>query len=244
MVNLSLLIITSKIPSHPNNLLITKCINSIKNISFLDKFIIYDKPKEQQPNDNYEKYIEKNKSDFPEFEHHQLNEHGHFIGALNVGLSLLKTKYFLLVQHDAMLVGEFPIDKIMNAKFDWNIIALHHKKIGLNEPTHWYPIIKKIDDYFIKTYGWSERFFIGKTDFFINNPLIKTKNFTDIIFYKNFTKLYKKHENIKTYKNLDYNKSKNKKIYDQYWDKWKVFTINNGCFSQHLYGRTLELIKE
>jgi len=240
-MDLSLIIITSEIPSHPNNFLITKCINSLNMIKFVDKFIIYDRPKKY--NIDYNNYIEKNKLDFLDYNHILLENHGHFIGCVKKGISLVKTKYFLLVQHDTMLIGDFPIKYIKNAKFDWNIIALHHKENGLNEPTHWYPVIKKIDNYFLKTYGWSERFFIAKTDFFINNSLIKTKKFIDTIFHFKFDRLFKKLENISTYKNFDYNNSKNQIIYDMFWDKWKVFTINKGCYSYHLCGRTSQKLK-
>ena len=63
------------------------------------------------------------KKEYPNFKHIELNSHGHFIGSLYNAICQCKTKYFLLVQHDIEMVGDFPINKILNYSFDWNIIA-------------------------------------------------------------------------------------------------------------------------
>lgn len=239
----TLIFVTSSIPTHPDNSIIKLAIDSVLgcDYNFYDIFITYDKPKNLVK--DYDKYIAKMKKEYPEFQHIVLEHHGHFIGSLYQALCHCKTKYFLLVQHDIKLVGNIPVQEIINYSFDWNIIATHHKKSGLNEPTHWFPIIEDFNTHLQKTYGWSERIFIGKTIFFINKiyEIYHNKisnNFLDTIFYKQFTKLYKKLEGIKSYKYLN-PETKNKKIYDSYWDDWKCFVLKSDiCFHQHLHGRT------
>merc|ERR1712166_294890 len=113
---------------------------------------------------------------------------------------------------------------------------------GLKE-SHWYPIIKKQNKYVDKTWGWSERIFLSKRDFFIDQ-IYKyhhngtTKDFMDTIFYKEFKKLYQTTEKINEYKKMDPSKEQMKK-YTNFWSEWKCFNIKNGiCYHQHLHGRT------
>ena len=246
--DVTLIFITSPIPSHPDASLMETCIESMKSTkyNFYETVISYDCPK--GPNKDYNKYKNYVKKKYPKFTHLERKTHGHFIGTLNNALRYCKTKYFLLVQHDVKLVGgEFPIKKILKCKFDWNIIFTHHKKNGLTEPTHWFPIIKKtrkpVPSFLLKTFGWSERIFIADTKFLRDKideieHEKKSSKFVESVFHKEFDRKFKKLENIKTYKDLP-KKSKNQKEYDGYWKEWQCYAVKSKfCYHTHLFGRT------
>ena len=197
----TLMTVTSPIPTHPSTALIDRAIEGIErmNYNFADKIIAYDKPKKS--NANYEKYKKKMKEKYLSSDgwtHLEMDVHGHFIGTFYKALLQCKTKYVFMNQHDIELKVTFPINKMKQLPSkDWNIIATHHMKNGL-KPTHWYPIIQKSKyPELLKTWGWSERIFLSKTDY-----LLKTiynlyhngisKDFIDTNFHKQFNRLYKR----------------------------------------------------
>ena len=251
----SLIYITSPIPSHPGTELLDASINSMKSTTypFYERVIVYDFP--TSSNINYNKYKKKVKKKYPTYTHLELKKHGHFIGTLKKALLYCKTKYFLLVQHDITLIGAFPVKQILDAVFNWNIIFTHHKPKGLTKPTHWFPIIQKPrrlkvkgkiigpPSFLLKTFGWSERIFLSKTKFMLDkiNEIQQKKlssKFVESVFNKQFTKMFKKLENIKTYKDIP-KKSKHQIEYNNYWDTWKCYAIKSKvCYHKHLFGRT------
>ena len=238
----TLIIVTSPIPTHPNTDIIDEAIQSAMDLDykFYEIIVSYDCPKKK--NKKYEKYKLKMKEKYPKFKHLEMKEHGHFIGTFYNALCHTKTEYFMMLQHDIKLIGNLPIEKLLNMRLNWNILATHHMKDGLKK-THWYPIIENRGKYVDKTWGWSERIFLSKRDFFLNKikqcyESGRTKDFMDTIFHKEFKKLYEKTENIKKY--TDINPSKEQlKIYNKYWDEWKCFNIKSGHgYHEHLHGRT------
>ena len=239
----TLIIVTSPIPTHPNTDIVDEAIQSALDLDyqFHEIIISYDCPKKK--NNNYEKYKLKMKEKYPKFKHLEMKEHGHFIGSFYNALCHTKTEYFMMLQHDIKLVGPLlPIDKLLKLKLNWNILATHHMKDGLKK-THWYPIIQKKNKYVEKTWGWSERIFLSKRDFFLKQikqcyESGRTINFMDTIFHKEFNKLFKKTEKIKKF--TDINPSKEQmKIYNQYWNEWKCFNIKSEYgYHEHLHGRT------
>ena len=241
----TLIYITSPIPSHPSAELIEDCITSMKqsDYDFHETIISYDCPKKTNADyDEYKKYMKKT---YPTFTHAERITHGHFIGTLKNALLRCKTKYFLVVQHDIKLIGAFPINEILKYTFDWRICFTHHKKNGLVKPTHWYPIIEETDSpILLKTFGWSERIFMSTTEFMMNkiNTINKQKRssaFIENILYRDLNRMYTKLENIKTYKKIP-KESSHKKKYETCWDDWRCFAIKSKiCYHNHLFGRTL-----
>ena len=243
--DVTLIIVTSPIQIHPSTKLIDNAIKGLQGHNFSCKIISYDKPK--QNNVNYDKYKEIMKNKYPDFIHLELEQHGHFIGAFYNALAICKTKYVFMNQHDIKLIGTFPIETIKNTlDNDCNIIFTHHKKKGL-KPSHWFPIIENTKNQdILKTWGWCERIFITKTDFMINKiyqcyhkkPQPITVNFMDTIFFRQFKRLYRKTQNINTYKDINY--ENNKLVYDSYWEQWKPYCLKKSiCYHKHLCGRTI-----
>ena len=239
----TLIIVTSPIPTHPNTDIVDEAIQSALDLDykFHDFIICYDCPPKKKIS-SYEKYKLKMKEKYPKFKHLEMKVHGHFIGSFHHALCHTKTEYFMMLQHDIKLVGNLPIEKLLNMRLNWNILATHHMKDGLKK-THWYPIIENRGKYVDKTWGWSERIFLSKRDFFLKQikqcyESGRTINFMDTIFHKEFDKLFKKTEKIKKF--IDINPSDEQlKIYNKFWDEWKCFNIKSGHgYHEHLHGRT------
>ena len=244
----SLIVATSPIPTHPNTDIVNKVLNSILRMDypFHEIIISYDKPKKE--NKKYEKYKVKMKQKYPKFTHLEMKKHGHFIGSFHNALNHLKTEYFFLVQHDIQLIGNFPIDKCLSYKFDWNIIATHHMKNGLKE-THWFPIIEDKNKELQKVWGWSERIFLAKRNWMMDKiheyyHKGMTKNFIESIFHNEFDKLYMKTQGIKYYHEISLD-NKFMKIYKKFWNEWKCYLLKSDIsYHVHLCGRTAQKNKK
>lgn len=245
----SLIVVTSPIPSHPDTTLIDIAIESVlkMNYPFSEMIISYDK--DRKNTSSYKTYKKNMKSKYPQFKHLELDKHGHFIGTFHNALNHCKTKYFFLLQHDISLVGKFPIQECLETKVDWNIIATHHFKPeecekDIPKSTHWFPIMKKTKDKnLLKTYGWSERIFLSRRDWMMDKlheyyHKGKTVNFIESIFHKEFDKLWKKTQDIKTFHNIS-TEPQYMKIYDKFWSEWKVYNLKSSvAYHNHLHGRT------
>jgi hypothetical protein len=244
----SLIVVTSPIPTHPDTSLIDTAIESVlkMNYPFFEMIISYDK--DRKNTSSYKKYKTRVKSKYPKFKHLELDKHGHFIGTFHNALNYCKTKYFFLLQHDISLIGKFPIKECLKTSVPWNIIATHHFnpeqcEKDIPKPTHWFPILKKTKDKnLLKTYGWSERIFLSKRDWMMDKiheyyHKGKTKDFIESIFHKEFDKLWKQ-QKIKTFNNIS-TEPKYMKIYDKFWSEWKVYNLKSSiAYHKHLHGRT------
>ena len=82
-----------------------------------------------------EKYKLKMKEKYPKFKHLEMKVHGHFIGSFHHALCHTKTEYFMMLQHDIKLVGNLPIEKLLNMRLNWNILATNHMKDGFKKDT-------------------------------------------------------------------------------------------------------------
>tara|TARA_B100001094_G_C18123299_1_gene768036 strand:+ start:63 stop:1502 length:1440 start_codon:yes stop_codon:yes gene_type:complete len=245
----SLIVVTSPIPSHPDTTLIDTAIESTlkMNYPFSEMIISYDK--DRKNTSSYKTYKKRMKSKYPQFKHLELDKHGHFIGTFHNALNHCKTKYFFLLQHDISLIGKFPIQECLDSELSWNIIATHHFKPeecdkDIPKPTHWFPIMKKTQDKnLLKTYGWSERIFLSKRDWMMDKiheyyHKGKTVNFIESIFHKEFDKLWKREQKIKTFHKIS-TEPQYMKIYDKFWSEWKVYNLKSSvAYHKHLHGRT------
>ena len=246
--DVSLIVVTSPIPTHPDTNLIDTAIESVlkMNYPFSEMIISYDKDRKNIS--SYKTYKKRMKSKYPQFKHLELDKHGHFIGTFHNALNHCKSKYFFLLQHDICLEGKFPIQECLNTKLDWNIIATHHFKPedcekDIPEPTHWFPIMKKTrDKNLLKTYGWSERIFLSRRDWMMDKLYEyyhkgKTVNFIESIFHKEFDKLWKQ-QKITHFYDIS-TEPQYMKIYDKFWSEWKIYNLKSSvAYHKHLHGRT------
>ena len=247
--DVSLIVVTSPIPSHPDTNLIDTAIESVlkMNYPFSEMIISYDK--DRKNTSSYKTYKKRMKYKYPQFKHLELDKHGHFIGTFHNALNHCKSKYFFLLQHDICLEGKFPIQECLNSKIPWNIIATHHFKPeecekDIPKPTHWFPIMKKTrDKNLLKTYGWSERIFLSRRDWMMDKIYEyyhkgKTVNFIESIFHKEFDKLWKRVQKITHFYDIS-TEPQYMKIYDKFWSEWKIYNLKSSiAYHKHLHGRT------
>jgi hypothetical protein len=240
----TLIVVTSPIPSHPSTSLIDQAISSVLKMKypFSEMIISYDK--DRKNTSGYKTYKKAMKSKYPQFKHLELNKHGHFIGTFHNALNHCKTKHFFLLQHDISLEGIFPINECLRTDLPWNIIATHHFKEDKPPKTHWFPIMKITKDKnLLKSWGWSERIFLSKRDWMMDKiheyyHKGKTKNFIESIFHKEFDKLWKKTQGIKTFHDIS-TESKFMKVYNEFWKEWKTYNLKGSvAYHVHLHGRT------
>ena len=245
----SLIVVSSPIPTHPNTDLIDQALESVlkMNYPFSEMIISYDK--DRKNTSSYKTYKKKMKSKYPECKHLELDKHGHFIGTFHNALNHCKTKHFLLLQHDICLEGTFPIDECLKTSLPWNIIATHHFspdqcKRDIPESTHWFPIMKIAKDKnLLKSWGWSERIFLSKRDWMMDKiheyyHKGMTKDFIESIFHKEFDKLWKRVQGITHFYDIS-TEPQYMKIYDNFWLEWKTYNLKSSvAYHKHLHGRT------
>ena len=125
-------------------------------------------------------------------------------------------------------------------------------KKGLEEQ-HWFPIFKSVNKELYKSWGWSERIFLSKRDWMMDqirgcygSDPQRTHNFMDTIFQREFTRLWHKQSGLKGYRQFARHKitDKEMKAYNQYWQEWKCFLLkSNVAYHEHLFGRTAKTRK-
>jgi hypothetical protein len=240
----TLIVITSPIPTHPSTSLADQAISSVLKMKypFSEMIISYDK--DRKNTSGYKTYKSKMKKKYPQFKHLELDKHGHFIGTFHNALNHCKTEHFFLVQHDIKLEGTFPINECLRSPLSWNIIATHHFSEDKPPKTHWFPIMKKTKDKnLLKSWGWSERIFLSKRDWMMDKiheyyHKGKTKDFIESIFHREFDKLWRQIQGIKTFNEIS-TAPKYMKIYNEFWEEWKTYNLK-GSISHHvhLHGRT------
>ena len=248
----TLIVITSPIPTHPSTSLIDQAIDSVLKMKypFSEMIISYDK--DRNNSSAYKSYKSKMKNKYKQFKHLELKKHGHFIGTFHNALRSTKTEHFFLLQHDIKLAGTFPIQQCLQSplgKDAWNIIATHHFPDNKPPKTHWFPIMKTTKDTnLLKSWGWSERIFLSKRDWMMDKIYEyyhkgKTKNFIESIFHKEFDKLWKKTQGIKTFHDIS-TEPKFMKVYENFWNEWKIYNLKGSvAYHVHLHGRTKKKTK-
>ena len=240
----TLIVVTSPIPSHPSISMVSDAIDSVLKMKypFSEMIISYDK--DRNNTSGYKSYKAKMKKKYPQFKHLMLNKHGHFIGTFHNALDNCSTENFFLLQHDIKLEGTFPIHECLKSVVPWNIIATHHFPEAKPPKTHWFPIMKTTKDKnLLKSWGWSERIFLSKRNWMMDKiheyyHKGKTKNFIESIFHKEFDKLWKKTQGIKVFSEIS-GAPEYMKVYNEFWKEWKVYNLKGSVAHHvHMHGRT------
>ena len=251
----SLIVATSPIPTHPKTDIVDKALEPVlkMNYPFAEVIISYDIPPNGVEKASYKKYKAAMKKKYPNFTHLEMTKHGHFIGAFHNALRHSQTEHFLMLQHDMKLDGKFPIDACLKYKFDWNIIATHHMKNGL-QSQHWFPIFKQKNKDLWKSWGWSERIFLSKRDWMMDQIYKchvvekRTSDFMDPIFQKEFEREWKRQTGLSlSHASLESHSitADEMKSYNKLWNEWKCFLLkSNVAYHVHLCGRTAKTKKK
>jgi len=173
--NLSVIIPTSPILSHPNTKIIEETLNSLDKLGSIDIYLLIDGIREEQGKfkDNYNLYIRNilkiaNRSEniYPII----FNEHTHQVAMTRKALELINSDYVLFIEHDTPLCENIPLNEIfiMLQTQDANVVRLNHEALVLPEHEFLYlsDPIKYNNELFRKTIQWSQRPHFARTEFY------------------------------------------------------------------------------
>lgn len=175
MDDITILMPTSPIPSHPDTKFIEETIYSIRtHLPDSEIIIMIDGVREEQ------EYFKKNYQEYTRrllwkcaHEWHSVTpllfeEHTHQAGMTRKALQMVKTPYILFVEHDTPITPdrEIPFTKLTNHILmgKANVIRLHHEALILE--VHKYLMIGEQDGAMWATYQWSQRPHLADTDFY------------------------------------------------------------------------------
>lgn len=175
--DITVLIPTSPIQSHPDTFILDETIKSIRDrLPRSEIIIMFDGVREEQESyrERYEAYIRKVLWKC-NFDWHNVlpmisDEHKHQANLTREALKLVRTPTILFVEHDTPLCGEIPFDQltapIINGLAD--VIRLHHEALILD--VHKHLMIGERQDVLgiplQKTYQWSQRPHLASTTFY------------------------------------------------------------------------------
>lgn len=169
---------TSSIPSHPDTSIIEETIKSVRErLPNAEIIILFDGLRDEHADrrHKYEKYIERIlwkcnyewKNVLPII----FKEHTHQVGMTRAALKKVRTPMILFVEHDTPLCGEIPFQNLSDAIIEGhaNVIRLHHEALIL-EP-HQYLMLDKspINQNgvpMLRTAQWSQRPHLANKDFY------------------------------------------------------------------------------
>lgn len=175
--NVTVIIPTSPIPSHPDTRIIDETIKSVRH-HFKGSPIIITidgiRPEQEAERETYEKYI-RNLLWKCNYEYDNViplifDKHLHQSGMMKEALKLVKTSLLLYVEHDTPLTTdrdlELPFLKASIITGKANVIRFHFEEF-IPEP-HKYLMIGEPDDGLLKTAQWSQRPHLALTAFYRN----------------------------------------------------------------------------
>lgn len=186
---ITVLVPTSPIPSHPDVRIIEETIYSIRtHLPDSEIIIMFDGVREEQEHfrKNYEEYMRRvlwlANNQWYNVTPLMFEEHTHQAGMTRRALQLVKTPQILFVEHDTPITPDreipFPrlVEYVKSGKA--HLIRLHHEALVLE--VHKYLMIEQPEDDIWATYQWSQRPHVADTEWYkqiLDNyfpPLAKT----------------------------------------------------------------------
>lgn len=175
MENITVLVPTSPIPSHPDTKIIEETIYSIRtHLPESEIIIMIDgiRDEQKQFTDNYIEYTRrllwKCAHEWYNVVPLLFDEHSHQAIMTRKALELVRTPLILFVEHDTPITPDrdIPFPKLANYILEGkaNIIRLHHEALVLE--VHKYLMIGEQEDDLWATYQWSQRPHLARTEFY------------------------------------------------------------------------------
>lgn len=176
MSDITVLIPTSPIPTHPTTGVIDRTIKSVRDrLPESEIIIMFDGIREEQETRRraYEEYVrvmlEKTKHDplitplvFRDFSHQAI--------MAREALKLVDTDAILYVEHDTPLIGEINFTDCYHQLLDFHVVRFSHEAVIPDE--HWPLMLDTLEDAhvinypFIRTVQWSQRPHLARTEFY------------------------------------------------------------------------------
>lgn len=172
--DITILIPTSPIKSHPDTKIIDKCIDSIRNYLPTSRIIIMAdgvRPEQEEFTERYQEYLLRLQKKYPEIDFHICKTHRHQAGMTKDTLPEVKTPLIFFVEHDWEMIGPIPIlglaQIILSGKINLVRFCLDEWMI----PEHAYMMLG--DEHFgdiriTHTYQWSQRPQLCTTQLYID----------------------------------------------------------------------------
>ncbi len=178
--NLSVIVTSSFIKSHPSIEIIKKTLESLKFINHHDfeLFITHDYSAE----DNFFAYIEnlKNylkKSNYPDIKILLSDKPVHLTGTIREAIKYVKTKYVLIVQHDLPFIKNFDVNKIISDMEE----APHIKYVRFNKRKNIKAVFDALNDLFGKEISCTNYTYTRTPAWSDNNHLCLTSYYENLI---------------------------------------------------------------
>lgn len=239
MIDYSVIITASLIPSYPDIRYIQNVINSLKlcniDINKVNIILSHDALNKNDITNvkcinKYNKYLENLKEYYKNYSNIKiinLSKHGHLTGNIRNALQYINTKYILIIQHDLSFRKEFDINKIiedMEKNKELKHIRFNKRR---NIKHKWdsndlFGYVLKSKNYnYTRTGAWSDINHLTRTDYYKNIIMNECKdgtsmewNFRDKINNKSDhekygTYLFGDTSNKRMIKNLDGRRNKN-----------------------------------
>lgn len=176
-MDISVLIPTSPIPSHPNTSIISETISTVRtHLPDSEIILMIDGVREEQEHlkKNYEEYIRRilwlSNNKWGNVTPLLFDEHTHQANMTRKALTLVKTALILFVEHDTPITPdrEIPFSHLSEAILggEANMIRLHHEALVLD--VHQYLMIGEPEGDLWATYQWSQRPHLASTGFYRN----------------------------------------------------------------------------
>lgn len=176
--NITVLIPTSPIKSHPDTSILETTVRSIRErLPESEIIIMFDGVREEQADRtaSYQEYIRRVLVLCSKEWHNVLplvfDKHTHQVGMAREALKLVKTPVIMYVEHDAPLCEYIPFEKIVTMILEKQakMVRLHHEAIILDDHKHMMLDKKPIEidgELFMRTAQWSQRPHLASTDFY------------------------------------------------------------------------------
>lgn len=174
-MDITVLICTSPIPSHPDTRIIDETISTVRtHLPDSEIILMIDGVREEQEEfrKNYQEYIRrvlwKSNNEWTSVTPLLFEEHQHQALMTRKALTIVKTPLILFVEHDTPLTPDRQIPfsilagAILTGKA--NVIRLHHEALVLE--VHRYLMIGEPEDGLWATYQWSQRPHLASTEFY------------------------------------------------------------------------------
>lgn len=173
-MDITVLISSSPIKSHPSTHMIDQCIDSVRQRLPHSRIIIMQdgvRPEQATLSGAYKKYIDKILVKYPDIDKIIMSDHVHQARMTRECLDLVKTPLILYMEHDTVLTGEIPFLEMseMILSKQANVIRL---MIRSDIPPEWDYLMRGQYGNYTKTIQWSQRPHLASTDFY--NHLLRS----------------------------------------------------------------------
>lgn len=167
MDNLTALISSSPIKSHPSTQFIDECIQSLRDRGLTRIIVMQDgvRPEQEAYRERYEEYLTRLKNKNPDLTILSMGEHKHQARTMRDCLEFVTTPVILFIEHDMALQGDIPLqtmtDRLMGD--DTDVIRLLYED---NDLLNFSYMLREKDGDFTQTVQWSGRPHLARTEYY------------------------------------------------------------------------------